>query len=173
MNESAVLKENEDLVQFLFREMSNCASLKDDLLQEGRIALVKAARAWQSDREAQFRTFASTLVRNAMIDFLRAQKPLCSSMDEVLENSEGSYTRHDILGAPATQENDLIACEQTARLLGAVAKLSPTQRAVVSSRLYGVSGEDTAVERGTNNRAVNNAYTRALPTLRKLLNSDQ
>ncbi len=171
-NESRIVQENEDLIQHTLREFNVPESIREDLLQEGRIGVLKAARAWQKDRGAQFRTYATTVVRNAMIDFLRMQRPTFESMDEVRSDPivyvDGSYTRHDVIGLPATQENAFFAKERSAVVHSAVARLeSRVQRDVLRRRLAGGTAEDIAVERGTQVRAVWKTIDEAIPHLRE------
>jgi RNA polymerase sigma factor (sigma-70 family) len=46
-------------------------TLNEDLVQEGNIALIDAAFAFDATNGAKFSTFATTVVRNRMIDYVR------------------------------------------------------------------------------------------------------
>lgn len=46
---------------------------KDDLMQEGRIALVKAAETFQPTTRKKFLTYAGKAIQNALMDLVRAQ----------------------------------------------------------------------------------------------------
>ena len=55
--------------------------LKEDLIQEGNIALLRACEKFDSSKETKFITFASTCIRNAMMIYIkketRISKPIC------------------------------------------------------------------------------------------------
>lgn len=58
----------------IISEMSiNDEMLKQDLLQEGRLAICKAVASFNSSQDASFYTFAYLCIKNAMVDFLRKQ----------------------------------------------------------------------------------------------------
>lgn len=46
---------------------------KDDLMQEGRIALMKAAETFQSTARKKFLTYAGKAIQNALMDLVRSQ----------------------------------------------------------------------------------------------------
>ncbi len=166
-NEAQIVKANEDLVQMIRKQVRNDASLKDDLLQEGRIALVKAARLWSAERNTSFRTYAGFWVRHAMVDFLRKQHPACISMDE----SDGcGETLHDTVGTAPTQEGELLAKERAAATHHATNGLTSPSRRDVSSRVArGMSIADIAKARGTSSKRVSETLNRAIPDLREAL----
>lgn len=55
--------------------------LKEDLIQEGNIALLRACEKFDSSKETKFITFASTCIKNAMMIYIkketRISKPIC------------------------------------------------------------------------------------------------
>lgn len=169
MNETQVVRDNEDLVQRIRRQLSKNTSIREDLLQEGRIALVRAARTWQAESGTQFRTYATNVVRNAMVNFLKAQRqrPACVSMDEPAENGE---SLHDTIGSPATQEDDIAGARRANHVHAAAAALASKPRRDVAVQIArGVSLEEIARGLGTNAKRVSETYHRAFPALRQAL----
>ena len=61
----------------------------DDILQEGRFAMLEAAKQYDTVGSVKFSTFAYTIMRNAMVDLCR--KGNSSSEKKLAENS-GSRT---------------------------------------------------------------------------------
>lgn len=47
---------------------------EEDLLQEGRIGLLKALETYQDRGKAKFETYASAVIRNRVLDYLRSTK---------------------------------------------------------------------------------------------------
>ncbi len=77
MAENRLLMENEGLIikiassieaSFSQDDILYGGNEKDDIIQEGRIAMLRAAQLYDENSGAQFTTFAYTVVRNAMFD---------------------------------------------------------------------------------------------------------
>lgn len=47
---------------------------EEDLFQEGRLALLKAEKTYKQQNKAKFETYASVVIRNHILDFIRVQK---------------------------------------------------------------------------------------------------
>jgi len=61
----------------LMKRNSNCDWLtEDDLIGAGHEALVAAARTYDTSREASFKTYATTCIRNAMLAEIRIMFPV-------------------------------------------------------------------------------------------------
>ena len=61
----------------LMKKNSNCDWLtEDDLLGAGYEALAVAARAYEDSREASFKTYATTCIKNAMLAEIRNMFPV-------------------------------------------------------------------------------------------------
>lgn len=54
--------------------LADVTAENDDLVQEGMIGLMSAARSYSPDKNASFRTYANTCIRNQMISALRSGK---------------------------------------------------------------------------------------------------
>lgn len=139
----------------------------EDLLQEGMIGLMKAVREYDGAKEATFRTFAETCVRNRLYSVLRAASrskhaPLNQSvsLDTPFFDSD-SYTS----GAPnwmqRTLEDSLIDREHTSSLLFGVRKqLSEFEAKILGYYLDGLSCREIAEAVGKSPKSVDNAVQR-------------
>ncbi len=63
----------------------------EDLVGEGYLLLVAAARAYQADRGAKFVTYATHYIRLGLIRFLTKLRPDCQSYSEELERSGSGW----------------------------------------------------------------------------------
>lgn len=77
MNEEQMIKENEGLIftnlyklGFWYRYPDH----REDMIQEGRMAIMKAARTFDPSANVKFSTYAYTLIRNAIYDYAQTMK---------------------------------------------------------------------------------------------------
>jgi RNA polymerase sigma factor (sigma-70 family) len=54
----------------------------EDLISEGYIGLVQAAKKYDAHRGVRFSTFATTRIRGAMMDLMRRERPLSRPMEQ-------------------------------------------------------------------------------------------
>ncbi len=120
----------------------------EDLLQEGMIGLMKAVREYDGERDASFRTFAETCVRNRLLSVLRAA-------------SRGKHM-------------PLIDREHTSSLLFGVRKqLSEFEAKILGYYLDGLSCREIAETVGKSPKSVDNAVQRIRRKVaRQLLSGD-
>ena len=64
---------------------------EEDLIQEGMIGLLKAVKQFDESRGTEFSTYAFTVIRNEMRQYIRLMKhyPEPVSLDEPIYNQEG------------------------------------------------------------------------------------
>ncbi len=180
ITDSQAVTQYKGVVEGELRNHGKYAHLNDDLEQEGMIALVKAARTWDPSQGAKFGSFATRLVRNAMIDFVRSQKSDCVSLDQEFDGglrgddlvsgmqrtATVGCSLHDALGEPATQEANLLERERLAILNESIELLSPAQRCLIAGQVEGRSAAQVGNERGVHRSTAVQSLRRALPTLR-------
>ena len=124
----------------------------NDLMQEGYIGLVEAAKRYDPTTGVQFDSYASWWVRkyireymlnNSQIvrlsvktkDYLR---PITEDIETPLYAEEGDVIRYaDILTDGATVETDLIKQEQHQWLREAIEKLTPREQQIIR-QIYGI-----------------------------------
>lgn len=78
----------------------------DDLLQAGMMGLLDAVRRYQENPDAQFETYATTRIRGAMLDELRAQDWMPRSVRSKTRSIEHAIhgLNHKLLRAPTEGE---------------------------------------------------------------------
>lgn len=123
----------------------------DDCVQEGYISLVLACRKWTPEGGANIRTFAANSMawrsnqrRLTRAHPKRAHAPH-ASMDAELTVEGDGWTLHDIVGAPATQEETLDVERRAALLQAAIRSLPRRERDVIERRFF---EEETLAEIG-------------------------
>ncbi len=68
-----ICKTANELYQSMNLSESNLCLDQDDLIQEGSIGLLNAVTRFDASRSLKFLTYAAQAIRNAMIDFVRAE----------------------------------------------------------------------------------------------------
>lgn len=101
--------EHENLVYFVYNKHFNSAKnhrYKDDLMQEGRLALWEACSTFDKSKETKFSTFAVTVIYHKMLEVLLKLSKHAKNLSlntAVLRGKEGdSYTLEECL--PAKEE---------------------------------------------------------------------
>ena len=139
----------------------------EDLTQEGMVGLIKAVREYDPAREAAFRTFAETCIRNRLYSVLRdavRDKHLPLNQSVPLDTpyfDSNSYTSGTNHLAQLNPEEFLIDREHTAALLAGVRKqLSEFEAKILGYYLDGLSCREIAGTVGKPAKSVDNAVQR-------------
>ena len=139
----------------------------EDLTQEGMVGLIRAVREYDASKEASFRTFAETCIRNRLYSVLRAaardkHKALNQSVSlDTPEFDSHSYTSGTNNLAQRNPEDFLIDREHTAALLSGVRKqLSEFEAKILGYYLDGLSCREIAKTVGKPPKSVDNAVQR-------------
>lgn len=90
------------LVRAIVRKFENTGIAEDDLCQEGMLALLKAERTFNSQRGVKFETYASMVIRNRLIDIIRAKK----KHPEIVPNPGVPNPGDIVVGEPLEDEVD-------------------------------------------------------------------
>lgn len=143
---------------------SESDSDRDDLCQEGLMALLKAIMSYDNERNARFSTFAEVCIVNKMRSVCaRAAKApaICENIDDVDE---------EVLSESETPESIYMNKEFFSELRRAVEnELSGTERQVFDMVICGTSYKDTADKLGLSEKSVDNAMQRARRKIRMYL----
>lgn len=139
----------------------------EDLTQEGMIGLMKAVREYDGEKEASFRTFAETCVRNRLLSVLRAaSRGKHSPLNQSVSLDTPFFDRDSYaLGAQdltqRSPEDFLIDREHTSSLLfGVRKKLSEFEAKILGYYLDGLSCREIAALVGRSPKSVDNAVQR-------------
>ena len=143
---------------------------QEDVVQEGMIGLMKAVRNFDPEREASFKTFASTCITNQINKAIRnadreKNHPLneAVSLSDTVESADENLTIGDIVRASMFDEPEqkLIYQEMVDRIVAAInANFSQLERDVFRKKLEGKNYIDIARELGKSPKTVDNAIQR-------------
>lgn len=137
----------------------------EDAAQEGLLGLLFAVRSFDPSREASFRTYASTCVRNRLLSFWRRRAGHAS---EVLVEDVTAVT--DVAVATDDPAAQMLERESAALMLERIkAVLSRQEYAVLLRYLDGLPYTTIAAQLQITAKAVDNALQRARVKLRSLL----
>ena len=93
------------IVQKVASQMSRNADL-EELISAGTLGLVKAARAYDPNRDAEFRTYAYIRIRGAVIDELRSRSFVPPTVHNQIRQMQQAYQRfYAQHGVPPTDED--------------------------------------------------------------------
>jgi RNA polymerase sigma factor (sigma-70 family) len=138
----------------------------DDLVQEGSLAVLDAATRWCPDLDSPLPAFAYARVRGRMLRFLSYERrrglvtargqlgdrdgitnASTISVDAPLDD-DNRRSLHDVMGAPASQEDELGDAEERARIDRAAEELSERDQRVLALVRAGATCEDVGREIG-------------------------
>lgn len=188
--QARLVEENLELVDKIVRGMLRRLPShidKADLVQQGRIGLMEAARRYDPTSAASFKTFATYRIRGEIIDGLRAHsqgRPAEAGWNESVESigeSAANASGDDVSGfvssvkalstafelATSTGENPLEESLEKTTLWTAVGRL-PERERHVCELLYkmDMTMQDIANLMGTSKASVSRLHKRALERLR-------
>ncbi len=136
----------------------------DDLCQEGRIALYKAAQSYDGN-SSKFSTYAAVCIRNAMTNWAKkyGKSAFSGAKSESDENLEQKDFGEDV-------ESKVIADNLLHTILESdYAHLSKTERYVLEKKISGCSTEEIAKDTGKSTKSVENTLFRARKKIRQYL----
>ena len=143
----------------------NPAADSEEMLQEARYALYRAALSYDGDRGyATFGLYAKICIEHRLIDrFLKLKMPPTCSLEQLQE--DGHWEPADPPNADAL--SDMIEQEALEALLGRMrATLSPFEMQVCELRAMAMSAEEIASRLGSTRKSVENALYRASRKMR-------
>lgn len=118
-DEETIVREHEQRIRFTALPFLRHGVSIDDLMQEGRLALILASRNWKADRGASIWTYARRFVLGAMFSTVgKALTEIVPGGDQATEVPDGA-----------------LSAEERASLLELLDMLSPRERHIVVSHL--------------------------------------
>jgi RNA polymerase sigma factor (sigma-70 family) len=113
--------------EFWARKFAGTTAGFDDLVQEGFQAAVTAVRAYRPGSAATVETFATTCIKNRMLDFVRREmriaRPLISG--DAFVSDEGEQTLFDIMPAKGISVIDALCANEMSQRVVQVASNLP------------------------------------------------
>ena len=145
-------------IEVLARSFSLPSSEQEDLCQEGRMALYRAALSYD-DKSAKFSTYAITCMTNAMVTFAKkyTAQNLGKAYDVSPEECEGKASDGTLF---AIELDELLSKD-------GFAGLSDYERKVMSMKLSGYKVGEIAKKLGKMSKSVENTLFRARQKLKK------
>lgn len=137
---------------------------KDDLIQEGMIGLLAAAKSYSSDKGAKFATYANRCINNSIQTALKKFSRLKAiPSGSIVEYEENVFDGQTALSA----EDEYLARESVSALIDILYEgLSSFENEILRLYIVGSSINEIAERLGKNPKAINNAIYR----IRKKLN---
>lgn len=134
----------------LMKKNETCNWLtEDDLVGAGQEALVAAARTYDASREASFKTYATTCIKNAMLAEIRNMFPV-KVHDKTLKTSlirndeaEGDAEVHELVRLLGSWERE--QRKQQELVADILSRLTPDERWLVRC-YYGFDGESMTLQ---------------------------
>lgn len=161
-SESSIVKRHERLIRFLARSFSDRGMVLDDLLQEGRIALLSASRSWSSSYGVQLWTYARRFVLGAMFRL---------AANEIRERSLSGGDEKELEGhvdaAAMTPEEVVERAQCLAILAEEMHGLTSTESRLLRLHFEGTSLRDLETEMGASHTGLLRTYHAAIAKLRE------
>ncbi len=144
-------------------------SLRDDLMQEARLALYHAACSFRAGQDVTFGLYAKICIHNALVSHMRAGNKLnhICSLDEL---TESGYFSESAAENGDTALNRMIDREdEEARIRQIEAALSDFELCVFRQYMAGLSAAEIATALGKTRKSVENALQRGIAKLKNIL----
>jgi RNA polymerase sigma factor (sigma-70 family) len=178
--ENKIVSEHFDFVRSRAKRYVGHGIDLDDLVQEGCIGLLAAARNWRVDGGASLKTYAQQwidqYIRRAIGTDRKGKlrpEPKAASLDKQrkIGNGDGVETLHDILPDDAPNPEEIATkAEQAERVNSALRTLTDRERAVLEGRFVNdLSLDEVGVTIGRGRRRVHQIQTEALERVGKAL----
>ncbi|MCQ2519136.1 MAG: sigma-70 family RNA polymerase sigma factor [Lachnospiraceae bacterium] len=180
--ESFLLDKYKNLVKVKAHSMFILGAEPDDLIQEGMIGLVKAIRDYDAGRDASFYTFADLCVSRQIYTAVKASgrkkhMPLNTYVSISSENDSenGGEIRTSMARANVSNpEAMLIDKENVEKIENYIEnELSDFERQALELYITGMNYSAIAKVLGKEEKATDNALTRAKSKLRKFLDAER
>ena len=136
----------------------------DDLCQEGRIALYRAAMTYDESKNAGFSTYATVCMTNAMVNFVNKYN---ASVSGIVTGGDDAASSVEA----GTSPEDIAFSEQFRQLLSTrgFAGLSETERKAVFLKVCGYKTAEICEKTGKSAKSVDNTLFRARKKLRSYI----
>ena len=179
MTEEEALRAHEPLIAYLVKRYSKVPGVPpvEDLMQEARIAFLKAHRGWDPARSA-LSTHAFWIIRADLRHLV--ESAVCSKrrsslyeirLDDTAYDEGRSRSNHEMYGTPADQEDRYLDAEEKELLRRSVGRLAKDQRTVVELTLLGKTQREIAAEMRISKSRVDQIYQAAVLRLKAMLHA--
>lgn len=136
----------------------------EDVRQEGRMALYRAAKSYDASRGVKFTTYAAACMSNAMLNFVKRYNADRLSSGEMLElDADKAADSETTEGVVFSEQLSDMLCKK------GFAGLSENERNVLVMKLSGLKTAQISKKTGKSPKSVDNTLFRAREKLRRYL----
>ncbi|MBR3344667.1 MAG: sigma-70 family RNA polymerase sigma factor [Solobacterium sp.] len=146
----------------------------DDLMQEGMLALYKAAEAYREDRGSSFATFLTIVIKNTMITYTRTVKRKQQGRVNHMYSLDSMISENNPAIELLEQKNRLTDPEYVLRmnqamdqLMEQISKLNPREQQVLLNWMNGNSYTQSAREMGITTKQFDGRKQRVRKKIRR------
>lgn len=165
------------IVYTCIKKFPGCLFSTEDLLQEGRLALLTAIRTYRNDRGAKFSTYASLLVKRTVQRYVietvrendRMQK---RRRDDRVNEASVYYDASPIKNCFVNPEYSYTYRVAVDKLIRVVSKLDEKDREVLEQRLRGYTYKECANRLGMSLKTYDGRISRLRRKFKKCLYED-
>lgn len=144
MKNEKLVTDNIKLVHAVINRLFPTYRGDEDVIEEGTLGLVKAARAFDEDSSVAFSTYAFCLIRNEIISYLRRERRFegIESLDEPIgDDGEGNEVTR---GETIASEDTVDVTDRSSAIDDVFTSLTERDKLIVVLRLRGLSTTEIA-----------------------------
>lgn len=151
----------------------NCTDT-DDLIQEGLIAFIRSIYAFDSQKKIAFKTFASSCIRNAMLNFLISQQTMKKKSFNHTVLLQEDYLYDNVFFHSSDPLSLVVMKESISEFrTNMESLLSNLELRSLALYLDGYSYEEIALMLSASIKAIGNALQRVRRKIRSVIDSEQ
>lgn len=146
--QETMVKNNMGLVTHIVIKFNGVAEF-DDLFQVGCIGLIKAVRSFDISKGFAFATFATPVIRNEILMYLRRERNRIktSSLNKII-NDENMYEVGDLIESNFSLDDEIVCRDLLKHLNIGLGKLNARDRKIVIWYISGHKQDDIAKKIG-------------------------
>ena len=164
-----LVTDNLRLVYYLYEKLTKnklTRQYKDDIISEGMVGLVKAAKTFDDKRKIKFGTYASRCITNEMLMFIRRMNKQLphevSLYDPIGRDEDGHLIFYmDIL---STDEESV---REQGRIIDAVRNLPKRDREIIDAVMSGFKQKEIAAMMGVKQSTISRRISRIKKELKR------
>ena len=149
MKNENLVTDNVKLVHSVINRLFPAYRGDEDVVEEGMLGLVKAARAFDDDATVAFSTYAFCIIRNEIVNYLRRERRFYDvvSLDEPIgDDGDG----HEVtLGDTIASEDPVVGVECSSELDEVFSTLKERDKIILVLKLRGLSPKEIAKQVNT------------------------
>ncbi len=168
--ENALLLRYSYYVDAIARPMFLVGGDKDDLVQEGLLGLDRAIKTYDLNKKANFKTYASYCIKNAMLDLIKKSVRADNIFVESLSDGENQQKMEEIPSMVLSPEEQLLQKEANELFFEGLKEiLGDTDANIIKMYLSAMTYKEISETLGITPKKVDNAIYSAKHKLEKVM----